>query len=237
MSTRAATPRTVFTAEEKCTLRCLHRDTQLSRLLNEVPPPRRAVPANAPEEWHGLPLDRMMPMYEWPADTVLFSRNKIAKAIYSSAGADFDLYDPYCHTVSYEYEPLHDHNLRRQFKQKKTRQLLRDKGMISDTGDVICTLKQFNEYRRFLKRLYIMQVNRVRAEQDGENVDRMNFSNAERRAKKNLELCLRHELVDENRRKYREAMKVGNIYFYIYSISMVLISFSVGNGQRDSPTT
>lgn len=179
-------------------------------MLNEVPRPRRAVPENAPEEWHYLPLDRMMPMYQWPADSAIaFSRNKIGREIFASNDADFDLSDPYCRTVSYDYQPLHDHHLSRMFrKQPKLKKLLHRKGMISVDDDVICTLKEFNEYRQFLKRLYTMQVNRVRAQHDEENMDRMRFANAEKNAKKNAEIFVRHEQVHENRRKYRLAMKV-----------------------------
>lgn len=203
---------TCFTRDERVTLCGLRRENQVSRLLNEVPRPSRAVPENAPEEWHYLPLDRMMPMYKWPADSAIaFSRNKIGCEIYSSNDADFDLSDPYCRTVSYDYEPLHDHNLRDMFrKQPKLKELLFQNGMITVGEDVKCTLKEFNEYRNFLRRLYTMQVNRVRAEHDEENMDRLRFGYAEKRAKRIAELFARHEHVVENRRKYQEAVKVIN---------------------------
>lgn len=203
-------PTTEFTADERITLRGLRRENAVSRLLTKVPRPHGAVPANAPEEWHYLALDQMMPMYKWPADSAIaFSRQKIGREIYASNDADFDLSDPYCRTVSYEYQPLHDHHLRRLYeKQPRLRQALCRKGLISEDDDVVCTLKEFNEYRQFLKRLYTMQVNRTRAQQDEENMDRLRFEWSELRAKKNAELFVRHEAVDENRRKYREAMKV-----------------------------
>lgn len=210
-----------FTLSERITLRGLRRDNAVSRLLQNVPRPRRAVPENAPEEWHYLPLDQMMPMFKWPADSsIAFSRNKCGREIFASKGADFDLSDPYCRTVSYEYQPMHDHHLQRLYKmQPNLKKLLHRRGMITTDEDVICTVREFNEYRQFLKRLYTMKINRVRAQDDEEKMDQIRFSKAEKMAQKNAELYARHEHVLENRRKYREAMKVI-IYrikwFYIY---------------------
>lgn len=194
-------------SKSKIDLLALKRKTKLSHILDKVPKPARALPLNAPQEWQQLSLDALMPMFSWPSKRVLFSRNKIGREIFSSVGTEFDLSDPYCQTVSFDYEPLHDHNLREFYQRGNYIKTFIENGSITEEHEVICTLKQFNEYRRYLKRHYLTEVNRERALHDEYNIDRRRFGFVEKLTKKFFEMCQRREVVLEKRKKFKEDMR------------------------------
>lgn len=196
----------MLSSTSKIDLLALRRKTQISHILDKVPKPKRAIPINAPAEWQKLSLDALIPMYKFPAKTTVFSRNKIGKEIYSSAGNDFDLSDPYCQTVSFDYNPLHDHCLKSFYQRDGYIKHFIENGSITDTHEVRCTLKQFNEYRRFLKRLYLNDVNRERGRHDEYHMDRRRFEFIEKLTRKFRQTCQRREVVLEKRKRFEQEM-------------------------------
>lgn len=192
--TRPAHPRTH--------LLMLRRKTNADKILSEVPQPKRAIPVNAPPEYYALPLDSKIPILKGPAESLTFSRNKVGREIFASAGTDFDLDDPYCHTVSYDYQQLHDHNLKHIYDIPKNLRHLKDINMIDDNNEVRCTLQQFNEYRRYLKRLYLNKVNILRAQNDENEIDQRNVKLSERITNKFLVDCVRREVVLKKRKDF-----------------------------------
>ncbi|XP_019466694.1 fibrous sheath-interacting protein 2 [Meleagris gallopavo] len=65
----------------------------------------------------------------------------------------FDLGDPYCRHLRAEYNSLHDPYLQDYHNRKDNLQNLKNRGLITEDGKVVCTLKEFNEYRQYLTRL------------------------------------------------------------------------------------
>lgn len=189
-------------AHPRTHLLMLRRKTNVDKILNEVPQPKRSIPVNAPLEYYALPLDSKIPILKGPAALLTFSRNKVGREIFASAGTDFDLDDPYCHTVSYDYQQLHDHNLKHIYDIPKNLRHLKAINMIDDNNEVRCTLKQFNEYRRYLKRLYLNKVNILRAQNDENEIDQRNVMLSERITNKFLANCVRREVVLKKRKAF-----------------------------------
>ncbi|RMB95515.1 hypothetical protein DUI87_27625 [Hirundo rustica rustica] len=59
----------------------------------------------------------------------------------------FTLDDPYCHHLSPAYNCLDDSHLQDYHK------LLKRQGFVTSENDVVCTVKEFNEYRHYLTRI------------------------------------------------------------------------------------
>lgn len=189
-------------AHPRTQLLMLRRKTNVDKILNEVPQPKRSIPVNAPPEYYALPLDSKIPILKGPAARLTFSRNKVGREIFASAGTDFDLDDPYCHSVTYDYQQLHDHNLKHIYDIPKNLRHLKAINMISDSNEVRCTLQQFNEYRRYLKRLYLNKVNILRAQNDENEIDQRNVMLSERINNKFLTNCVRREVVLKKRKAF-----------------------------------
>lgn len=62
----------------------------------------------------------------------------------------FDLTDPYCNNVSYDYVPVHDPHLAHHFAQKAARNRMKVLGFCTKDGRAVCSLKEFNQYRKYL---------------------------------------------------------------------------------------
>lgn len=62
----------------------------------------------------------------------------------------FDLADPYCYNVSYDYVPEHDPHLAHHFAQKPARKRMKILGFCTKDGRAVCSLKEFNQYRKYL---------------------------------------------------------------------------------------
>lgn len=192
---------------KRTSLLMLRRKTNVSNLLDQVPKPKRAIPLNGPPDWYKLPLDSLIPIFDQPSGDLIFSRNNIGSEIFVSGGAEFDLSDPYCQTVSFNYQPLHDRNLKKFYMQPRFIRRFKKLNMITNKNEVICTLKQFNEYRRFLKRLYLNQVNMVRDQLDEIDRDYRNLKFANQMTQKCLVISKRRQMVEEKRHRFEEKMK------------------------------
>ncbi|XP_017594521.1 PREDICTED: fibrous sheath-interacting protein 2-like [Corvus brachyrhynchos] len=68
-------------------------------------------------------------------------------------GLSFNLDDPYLHQFSLKYNCLHDPHLRYYHNRKDILRLLKRQGFVTCDNKVVCTVKDFNEYRHYLTRL------------------------------------------------------------------------------------
>ena len=80
---------------------------------------------------------------------------------------DFDLRDPLGHFLSSEYQPLHDPHLKAHFNTNFMRRHLVRKGFISRDGKVLCSLKEFNQYRQYLRHVFFLKISKERCEEVG----------------------------------------------------------------------
>ncbi|KAI8738725.1 fibrous sheath-interacting protein 2, partial [Biomphalaria glabrata] len=102
--------------------------------------------------WQTLPMDAKFPVNPAPKGEVTFVTTKICQPAYKSAQrADFDLTDPYNRTIKSEYKSLHDPLLKEWFSKPHLRQQLVQQNLITESGNVSCSVKDFNDYRYFLR--------------------------------------------------------------------------------------
>lgn len=139
-----------------CTLMTLRKPTELRKVINSIPKPGRSVPKNGLPLWYKLGLECKLPVPKIPIGKIIFSRGKIGEDVRrlglegEGPQPSFDLTDPYCRNVSYEYIPEHDPHLANYFAQKAARTRMKDLGFVTKDGRAVCSLKDFNQYRKYL---------------------------------------------------------------------------------------
>ncbi|CAB3241065.1 unnamed protein product [Arctia plantaginis] len=137
------------------TLMTLRKPTELKKVIDSVPKPSRAVPKNGLPLWYKLGLESKLPVPKMPVGKILFSRGKIGEDVRrlglgGGGQPNFDLTDPYCNNVSYDYVPMHDPHLAHHFAQKPARKRMQSLGFCTKDGRAVCSLKEFNQYRKYL---------------------------------------------------------------------------------------
>ncbi|XP_066492594.1 fibrous sheath-interacting protein 2 [Tiliqua scincoides] len=112
--------------------------------------PGRQMPAVGPNQILDMPLFAKMPFL--PGSNTMFYTTNLGEKLYQPS-ATFDLSDPYCKIMAPKYKSLHDPHLRAYYKRKDNLRRLKKAGHITDKNKVVCTLKEFNEYRQYLTSL------------------------------------------------------------------------------------
>ncbi|CAM4615237.1 unnamed protein product [Caretta caretta] len=103
-----------------------------------------------------------------PAST-MNSIHNFATALYQPPSG-FDLGDPYCRLMTTKYRSLHDPHLRSYYKRKNNLRRLKKGGYVTNDNKVVCTLKEFNEYRQYLTTLKLEFEKNYMREQDEADV-------------------------------------------------------------------
>ncbi|XP_005057034.1 PREDICTED: uncharacterized protein LOC101820956 [Ficedula albicollis] len=111
-----------------------------------------------------LPLAVKIPVA--PGTKPVFSRGKLGENLVRPYPY-FNLDDPYSHHLSPAYNCLHDPHLRDYHKRKDVLQLLKRQGVITSDNKVVCTLKEFNEYRNYLTRLKLQSEQFLKQQEEG----------------------------------------------------------------------
>ncbi|XP_034839111.1 uncharacterized protein [Maniola hyperantus] len=151
-------------ADIDITLLTLRKPTDLKKVIDSVPKPIRAVPKNGLPLWYRLGLESKLPVPKMPEGKIVFSRGKIGEDVRRvGLGSDapaptFDLTDPYCNNVSYDYVALHDPHLAHHFAQKLARKRMKLLGYCTKDGRAVCSLKEFNQYRKYLYNQFMDRV-------------------------------------------------------------------------------
>ncbi|XP_030358823.1 fibrous sheath-interacting protein 2 isoform X1 [Strigops habroptila] len=123
---------------------------------------RRLLLAEGHTQLLDLPLGVKIPVY--PGTKPIFCRTILGRKLFQSPGF-FNLKDPCCRLLSMEYNSLHDPHLQAYHRRKDHLQMLKREGYITYDGKVICSLKQFNEYRHYLTQLKVDAENTFRREE------------------------------------------------------------------------
>jgi len=103
----------------------------------------------------------------------------------------FSLEDPYCRDVSYTYNPLHDPHLKGWLASPGQCAFLHRQGLITDDLDVVCSLKEHNEYRRFLGRKHNDAIAAAARDRNAQQLERNRISAAIAKLKKKLDRTLK----------------------------------------------
>ncbi|XP_024998173.2 uncharacterized protein LOC112530124 [Gallus gallus] len=110
-----------------------------------------------------LPLGVKIPVQ--PGTKPVFCRTKLGEKLHQPS-PHFDLGDPYCRHLRTEYNSLHDPHLQDYHNRKDNLQNLKKRGLVTKDGKVVCTLKEFNEYRQYLTRLKLEREQTKRREEE-----------------------------------------------------------------------
>ena len=62
--------------------------------------------------------------------------------------------------MSLEYNPVHDLHLRHWFRCPRNQEVLLKLGIISSDLDALCNIKEYNDYRKYLRRLHCEAINK-----------------------------------------------------------------------------
>ncbi|XP_018796845.1 PREDICTED: uncharacterized protein LOC108973811 [Bactrocera latifrons] len=136
---------------------------------------KSGLPINSLPGWELIPLNSKLPMLKCPGNQVIFSKNKIGQS-FKHLKQEFD---PSVRESLPEYNPLHDSNLKTFYANERNLKRLRENGEITQNNDVICNLKDFNEYRQQLHKTRLYYVLQELNRQENEQHDRMLINNAE----------------------------------------------------------
>ncbi|KAM6120934.1 uncharacterized protein FYN12_009238 isoform 1-T3 [Phoenicopterus ruber ruber] len=110
-----------------------------------------------------LPLGVKIPVL--PGSKPVFSRAKLGEKLHRPS-CSFDLGDPYCRLMRTEYNSLHDPHLQAYHNRQDNIRRLKRAGYVTSDGQVVCTLKEFNEYRQYLTTLKVEAEKMFRREEE-----------------------------------------------------------------------
>ncbi|XP_028399653.1 microtubule-associated protein futsch-like [Dendronephthya gigantea] len=149
-------------------------------------------------------LDSKFPMVPAPTGSIIFYTTPLAeKLCQQSKNREFDLTDPLRPSLSYNC--LHDEHLQVYFKSNDIRKRLLDDGFITNDGYVKCSLKEFNEYRQWIRKLKLDELHQARR-QDEKQIEDAKKERLERIAmERDPELL---EIMKRRREKRREQAKI-----------------------------
>ncbi|KOX80780.1 Fibrous sheath-interacting protein 2 [Melipona quadrifasciata] len=133
----------------------LKRPTALDKLFDSIPKPKGAVPNFGLPKWKVMPLESKIPMVLGPKGVYNFTRRKLGEELWiSTPDAEFNLSDPYGYEIKWTYDSLHDKHLLSHFSKPNIIRHLIKSGFITKDLDAKCSLKDYNTYRQYLRRLH-----------------------------------------------------------------------------------
>jgi len=211
---------------DRTTLLTLHRPTAVSKFRDTVPRPYCQPIKNSLPSWRYRQLDEKIPMYHGnsPSGPIVFHRGPMGKnPLQADTKLSFVVNDP--HKISHRYNPLHDPHLKRWVNSPINKKFLQKQGLITEDNDVICSLNEYNEYRRFLSLVYndsIMQKQKVI---DAENTDRKKIAVANFNHRKELLKTLKKLNNDRSKNKRHTVSSVIKLLLIINFKSPIIQSY------------
>ncbi|XP_019886015.2 stress response protein NST1 [Ooceraea biroi] len=156
-----------------------------------------------------MPLERKIPMIPGPKDAYNLTRCKVGEKVWATDGPrmDFDPSDPCCRETRFSYEALHDQHLLRFFSKPTYRRCLLRASLITKDMDVKCSLREYNAYRKYLRKIYANRIGKELRKRDRLSVERRALRYAEEQARNKAErLNKREELANTERRVARQRL-------------------------------
>lgn len=171
--------------------------------LQQLPhPPFFMDPKKALPFWLVRSLQDKMPMVSIPEKVkVPYTRGLVGENLVQSLDPnEFVPLDPTESRV--EYAPLHDKNLKKFFKSPNIRKMVEKTGDLVD-GRTACTLKEYNDYRRFVHKMLLNHVTQEQREEEQLKAQELDVDNFLRAAKK--------EGKDKWNKRFKEYLKQKNL--------------------------
>ncbi|KAH8402992.1 hypothetical protein KR222_002368 [Zaprionus bogoriensis] len=147
----------------------------VGQLSSKQPSYKTGLPINSLPGWELIPLNCKLPMLKCPGNQVIFSKDKIGNTFKCS----MQEFDSSVTVHIPEYNPLHDSNLKTFYSNERNLKRLRENGEITDDNEVICNLKDFNQYREDLHKSQLYYVLQAYRQREAERHDRLLIANAE----------------------------------------------------------
>lgn len=161
---------------------------------------KTGLPINSLPGWELIPLNCKLPMLKCPGNQVIFSKDKIGNSVslLTQKIQETILFFTYMSIICFqfkcsmqefdssatinipEYNPLHDSNLKTFYANERNLKRLRMNGEITDNNEVICNLKDFNQFREDLHKSQLYYVLQAYRQREAERHDRLLIANAER---------------------------------------------------------
>ncbi|XP_027044717.1 fibrous sheath-interacting protein 2-like [Pocillopora damicornis] len=111
-----------------------------------------------------MSLSRKFPLIPGSERSIKFCTTKLSQKLRETpADADFDLTDPYSSPP--QYNVLHDPHLKDYFQSPAMKRRLVDKGFITNSGFIKCTLLEFNMFRQWIRKLKLDRMHQERRRQ------------------------------------------------------------------------
>ncbi|XP_012273351.1 fibrous sheath-interacting protein 2 [Orussus abietinus] len=168
----------------------LKKPSALSQVIKSVPQPKGAVPRFGLPKWKVMPLESKIPMIPGPEGAYSFTRQKVGKKLWMGfPDAEFNLNDPYGYEAKFSYASLHDEHLAPYFSRPNIIQHMVDLGFITKDLDAKCSLKDYNMYRKYLKKLHNDGINKELKRRMDFHGEKRILLMAEARAQAEAERC------------------------------------------------
>lgn len=165
----------------------------LDEIVKKIPKPKEAVPKFGLPKWKLLPLEKKIPLIPSPPYANDFTRQKIGKQLFKeSKKIEFNLNDPHMIDVKFPYNSLHDRYLKCYFDNDKVINLMIKNGFLTKNLDVKCTIKEYNNYRKYLSNLEKDDVKKILKHKAQLDDDKRIIDYADKIAQKDIE---RYELI------------------------------------------
>ncbi|XP_076762760.1 uncharacterized protein LOC143430392 isoform X1 [Xylocopa sonorina] len=134
-----------------------------------------------------MPLESKIPMVPGPEGAYNFTRNKIGKRLWVSApDAEFNLSDPYGYEMQWTYDSLHDKHLVPYFSKPNIVRHLIKSGFVTKNLDAKCSLRDYNMYRRYLRRLHCDSIKKELRRRTKEAIEERAIQYAQEQAEKEV---------------------------------------------------
>ncbi|KAL4091020.1 hypothetical protein QTP88_025763 [Uroleucon formosanum] len=212
---------------DRTTLLTLRRPTAVSKFRDTVPIPNYPTLRNSLPSWRTRKLDEKIPMYHGntPSGPIVFHRGPMGNnPLQTDTKLSFILNDPY--KISHKYNPLHDPHLKYWVNLPVNQKLLQKQKLITENNDVICSLNEYNEYRRFLFRIHNDSVMHMLKVKDAENEDRRKITIANLNYRKELLKKLKMLAHEKSKNKQRTTKSKRN---------SIKPTFEPSNKERKQP--
>ncbi|PZC81329.1 hypothetical protein B5X24_HaOG212781 [Helicoverpa armigera] len=225
------------------TLMTLRKPTELKKVIDSVPKPVRAVPKNGLPLWYKLGLECKLPVPKMPVGKVIFSRGRIGEDVRrlglglgGGPRPTFDLTDPYCNNVSYDYVPMHDPHLAHHFSQKPARNRMKQLGFCTKDGRAVCSLKEFNQYRKYLYNQFMDRIHMEMKKLDERARDDLTLKRVENDVARRLQVFTKAEKAREHLEKVAQehadewaSKKRAKAEIYAYNTDLELQRIRLAN--------
>lgn len=174
---------------DRTKLLCIRRPTYISNLKKSIPRPNQRPVKSALPIWEETELNEKICTFHGhtPTGPLVFHRGLMGyDPLKTKSKSTFSLNDPHSREINNEYNPLHDPHLKNWLNSKTNRKFLHKQGLVTENMEVICNLKEYNDYRRFLWRRQNDEMTKLLKLKDQQKIEQLKINTANLNHQKNV---------------------------------------------------